>query len=141
MQFKVPQNVQREDTIIGPITWKQLIILAIGGGIAYALYIGLYKAGYFIEVWLPPVLVVVVLTLVFAFLKIHELTFYTFLLYFLEYMILPKKRHFILGAGDVHQSLLNPQGPTPKKVVDTGEDTKYQKHEKLQEMLKNVEHK
>ena len=35
MRFKVPQDVQREDTIIGPITFKQLIIMIIGGGIGY----------------------------------------------------------------------------------------------------------
>ena len=43
MQYKVPQDVQREDTIIGPLTLKQLGILGVGGGIAYGIYISLGK--------------------------------------------------------------------------------------------------
>jgi len=98
MQFKVPQNVQRDDTIIGPLTIKQMIILALGGGIAYTIYVSLVKT-YFIEIWLPPVAIVSGLTLAFAFLKIHNLQFYIFLMYLLEYHLLPKKRIWIQGTG------------------------------------------
>ena len=52
LQYKIPQDVQREDTIIGPITMRQLIICAIGGGIAYTLYMILSKS-YYMSVWLP----------------------------------------------------------------------------------------
>ncbi|MFA6917967.1 MAG: PrgI family protein [Candidatus Gracilibacteria bacterium] len=98
MQFKVPQDVQREDTIIGPITLRQLIILGIGGGITYAIYVSLAKT-YYTEVWLPPVAIVGGFTLAFAFLKVHELPFYLFLMYLLEYNLLPKKRIWIQGTG------------------------------------------
>ena len=84
MQFKVPQDVQREDTIIGPITLKQMVILGIGGGLAYGIYIGLSKS-YFIEVWLPPVVIISGITLAFAFLKIHSLPFHIFLMNFLGF--------------------------------------------------------
>lgn len=83
MQFKVPQNVQREDTIIGPVTMKQLIICGIGGGLAYAVYVVLAKA-YFWEIWLWPVGILVLLTAAIAFLKIHDIPFYKFVLLFLE---------------------------------------------------------
>ena len=91
MQFKVPQDVQRADTIVGPLTWKQLIILAAGGGIAYAIYITLAER-YYMEVWLPPIVIVGGITLALAFIKIHGLTFERFLLCFIEYHFLPKKR-------------------------------------------------
>lgn len=98
MQFKVPQNVQREDTIIGPLTIKQLLILGIGGGIAYGIYISLSKT-YFMEIWLPPVAIISGITLAFTFLKIHNLPFHIFLMCFLEYHLLPRKRFWIQGAG------------------------------------------
>lgn len=96
MRFKVPQNVQREDTIIGPLTLKQMGILGGGGGLAYAIFITLSKS-YFIEVWLPPVLLIVLLTLAVAFLKVHSLPFHVFLMNVFEYNYLPKKRVWTQG--------------------------------------------
>ena len=98
MQYKVPQNVQREDTIIGPLTLKQMIILGIGGGISYAIYISLSKT-YFMEVWLPPVVIISGITLAFTFLKIHSLPFHEFLMNFIEYHLLPRQRSWIQGTG------------------------------------------
>lgn len=98
MQFKVPQDVQRKDTIIWSLTIQQLIICGIGGGIAYAIYIQLSKT-YFMEVWLPPVVIISAITLAFAFLTIHNLPFDEFLMHFIEYHILPRKRLWIQGSG------------------------------------------
>jgi len=99
MQYKVPQDVQREDTIIGPITIKQLIILMVGGGISYTIYTTLSKT-YFIEIWLAPVLIVAILTLAFAFLKINSIPFHLYLLNLLQYIIVPRKRRWKKGSGD-----------------------------------------
>lgn len=98
MQHKVPQDVQREDTIIGPLTLKQMIILGVGGGLTYATYIGLSKS-YFIEIWLLPVAFLALLTLAFAFLKIHSLRFHEFLMHMIEYRLLPHQRTWIQGTG------------------------------------------
>lgn len=98
MQFKVPQDVQRKDTIIGPLTLNQMIILGIGGGLAYAIYVGLAK-GYYIEIWLPPVAIISIVTLAFAFLKIHSLPFHEFLMNLIEYKMLAQKRYWIQGTG------------------------------------------
>jgi len=105
MQFKVPQDVQRADTIIGPLTWKQLIILAAGGGVCYAIYVGLAKT-YLIETWLPPIIIIGGLTAALAFLKIHDLTFEKFLLCFLEYHILPRKRIWKKGQAEPFVSFI-----------------------------------
>ena len=98
MQYKVPQDVQREDTIIGPVTLKQMGILGGGGAVAYVIYISLVKT-YFWQVWLPPVVIVTGITLAFAFLKIHSLPFHKFLMNFIEYHILPKQRVWIQGTA------------------------------------------
>lgn len=98
MQYKVPQDVQREDTIIGPLTLKQMTILGIGGGIAYALYVSLAQL-YFVEIWLPPVVIVSSLTLAFTFLKVHSLPFHVYLMNLIEYQLLPRKRIWVQGTG------------------------------------------
>jgi len=122
MQFKVPQDVQRADTIIGPITMTQLIILGIGGGICYAIYVSLAKT-YFIEIWLPPVAVLGALTLAFAFLKIHELPFHVFIMNLLEYYLLPRKRVWIQGTG---RPLVTPS-QTKKEIKKVEEAPKKEK--------------
>lgn len=93
MRFQVPQDVQREDTIIGPITFKQLAIMLIGGGITYAMYLILFPI-YKIFVWLPIVAVLGLLTLAVAFLKIYDMTFIKFILYLIEFLVKPKQRYF-----------------------------------------------
>lgn len=98
--FKIPSDVQREDTIVGPLTMRQLIICGVGGGITYAIYTAL-ASKYYAEVWLLPVAFSAIVTITFAFIKIHGLSFFRYALYLIEYMFLPKKRFFIKGAGDV----------------------------------------
>lgn len=103
MQFKVPQNVQREDTIIGPITFKQLIILFGGGGLTYVIY-SLLATKYFWEIWLWPVIIGTSLTLAFAFLKINERDFHVYLVNLLEHILIPKKRLWKQGSGETFVS-------------------------------------
>ncbi|MBD3238311.1 MAG: hypothetical protein GF332_01565 [Candidatus Moranbacteria bacterium] len=38
MRFKVPQNVDIEDTIVGPLTWKQFLWILGGCGILFVVY-------------------------------------------------------------------------------------------------------
>lgn len=124
MQFKVPQDVQREDTIIGPITIRQLIILGVGGGLAYAIYVSLAKT-YFMEIWLPPVAIISAITLAFAFLKIHGLKFSTFLMCFLEYHMLPRNRYWIQGSG--YPFVPPPEEKKKQEIVKSDTTTKKRK--------------
>lgn len=130
-QYKVPQDVQREDTIIGPITLKQLIILGIGSGIAYSIYTTLSRL-YFIEIWLPPVILVGAITAAFAFLKINNLPFHLFLLNLLEYVILPRKRAWKQRSGDTFIS------PYAKVVTSKREKIAKKVKEKKQRSLKEL---
>jgi hypothetical protein len=100
MQFKIPQNVQMEDKIVGPLTLKHMIILGAGGGLAYFVYIILSRA-YFWEIWLPPVAIIVILTIVIAFVKVYNLSFGKFILLFIEYNLLPRKRKWMKSSGEV----------------------------------------
>lgn len=134
MQFKVPQNVQREDTIIGPVTLRQMAILGIGGGIAYTLYISLSKI-YYAYVWGPIVGLIALLTVAFAFLKIHNLPFHRFLMNTIEFNLLAKKRIWIQGAD-------SPKGSNLEKKTAKTAPVELEKQKKsIQEISKLLTNK
>jgi len=133
MQFKVPQDVQRADTIIGPLTWRHLGILAGGGGICYAIYITLAKT-YMIEVWLPPIVILGSLTLALAFLKIYNLTFEKFMMCFIEYHFLPKKRIWKKGQAEPFVSFLERQAEEEKDKIKPVKE----KEQKSQKSIKEI---
>lgn len=41
MRFEVPQFIEVEDKIVGPLTWKQFVYLAGSGGVLIALFLNL----------------------------------------------------------------------------------------------------
>ncbi len=92
MQFKIPQNVGIEDKIVGPLTLKQLIILAVGGGISYVLFAILTKIYdlNFIEYFV--IAIPLLFSIAFALIKINNIPLIKFMYLFLEFSIKPKKR-------------------------------------------------
>ncbi|MDP4008222.1 MAG: PrgI family protein [Candidatus Peregrinibacteria bacterium] len=116
MQFKIPQNVQIEDKIVGPLTFRQLIVLGVGGGIAYLIYLQLASV-YFWKIWLPPVAIVSLITLAFAFVRPLGVSFvkYTFLL--AEFWLKPRKRMWVKGQGDIYISAFTNMKAKPSKVA------------------------
>ena len=70
MRFEVPQFIDVEDKIFGPLTFKQFIYLAGGGGLAYVSY----KVAPF-PFWLILTPIFVVLALLLAFYKLNNRTF------------------------------------------------------------------
>lgn len=92
LQYKIPQNVGIEDKIVGPFSLRQLIIIAIGGGISYVIFAitsRIYELNIleYILMALPALF-----ALALAMLKIHNVTFGKYILLMLEFAIKPKKR-------------------------------------------------
>jgi hypothetical protein len=92
LQYKIPQDIGIADKIVGPLTLRQLLAVAIGGGISYVLYaisVKLYELNIleYAVIFLPAVI-----SLLAAFIKINGVPFTTFILLTLEYAIKPKKR-------------------------------------------------
>lgn len=85
MQFNVPQFIEIEDKIIGPLTLKQFMYLAIGGAICFMLYFVL-KVGFFIVV----TIIVMGFCAMLAFLKINGRPFPHFLKNFVSFALRPK---------------------------------------------------
>lgn len=133
MQYKIPQNVQIEDKIVGPLTLKQLITLGVGGGITYAIYVGLAKT-FYIEIWFIPTLVPAILTLLITFVKINGIPFGKWCFLMAEYFLKPKKRSFVMGAGDLYSATLFAEKP---KTVQTLSETET-KAERDREHLEKI---
>ncbi len=104
-----------EDKIVGPLTLKQLIIVGVGGGIDYFIYISLAKV-YILTVWILPVVIVGLITLGVAFLKIKGIPFTQFVFLSLEYQLKPKKRIWTPGGGEVFTSITQPKPKTKAEL-------------------------
>lgn len=137
MQFKVPQNVQREDKIVGPLTLKQLIICGIGFAIDYAIYTSLAK-NYIWITWILPVAIVAIITIAFAFIRPLELSFTKFLFRWIEFTILPRQRFWIQGAGDAWPPTFASEQKATKieKKAEAKAEQVLDKHKKLEELSK-----
>jgi hypothetical protein len=121
MQFKVPQDVQREDHIVGPLTFRQLIVCGIGFSIAYSIYTVLGRE-YELITALIPVVIIALITIVFAFIRPLDLVFEKYLLFKLESVILPGKRYWLKGTGDPSRLIYVPGSFGKKKNVEKSLD-------------------
>ncbi len=90
MQFKVPQNIDMADRIVGPLTLVQFLYLLIGGIVVYFLFtlFGSINPTFFLATGGPVALFVLAL----AFLKIQDQPFPKFVGAFLVYLTRPKMR-------------------------------------------------
>jgi len=103
-QYQVPQFVEVEDRIIGPLTLKKFLYLAFAGAILFVFW---FLFAFYI--WIIIALPITALAAAFAFLKINDRPFVHFFLAFIKYFTQPKLYIF---SG-------TPKGafkkPTPKK--------------------------
>ncbi|MBU1019505.1 MAG: PrgI family protein [Patescibacteria group bacterium] len=136
MQFKIPQDVQQADKIVGPLTLKQLIITAIGGGISYFIYMSTSKL-YVVQVWAIATAIPALLTIAIAFVKINDIPFLKFLLLQIERFIKPRYRHFEKSTGDPYKSCLITPEANKKPSVNKKQDieSKMQDLDKLTKIL------
>jgi hypothetical protein len=87
LQYKVPQNVEVEDKIIGPLTAKQFIQAIIGCMVLYLLY-ALLPFSLFVIAGIPVALFFAALALY----KVNDQPFEKFLISLINYIIRPNQR-------------------------------------------------
>ncbi|MFA5926720.1 MAG: PrgI family protein [Patescibacteria group bacterium] len=95
MRYKVPQNIDMQDRIIGPLTMIQFIYAIVGTGAAYSLYMTLPK-----PLNLIAAVPVLIFTICIVFIKINERPFLNFFLAMIEFLSAPKKRVWHHGSVD-----------------------------------------
>lgn len=68
MRFQVPQFIEVEDKIFGPLTLKQFIYLAGGGGLSFVVYVLLGN----LALSLVPIIVIMAISVALAFYKVYN---------------------------------------------------------------------
>ncbi len=104
MRFEVPQFIEIEDKIIGPLTWKQFIYLAGGVGILLILYFSLPFI-FFVMFGLP----IGALSASLAFHRVNNRPFSIFLESCVNYFT---KSRLYLWKKDIPQSVIEKSEPT-----------------------------
>lgn len=90
---KIPQNVRVEDKLIGPLSLKQIIMIAIGGGFSYALFALTQKTYGYVSPGLQPLIWgPAVVTAAFALIKINDISLFRYCLLIGEMLSKPRKR-------------------------------------------------
>lgn len=117
MRFEVPQFIEVEDKIIGPLTWKQSVY--IGGGI------GVIVMFYLI---IPSFIFFVILSIPFgalagslAFHRVNNRPFSIFLESFVNYF---SKSKLYLWRKDTEQSIVEKTAPVPTPAPNLGSANK-----------------
>lgn len=115
--IKIPQNVYVEDRIFGPITLRQIILTGIGGGISYAMW-ALFNQAYG-SVPLPVmaiVLIPVIVSIIFGFVKINDLSMARVILLLIERMSNPNVRTWSPRQGlEIHIRTFTPVDESKRK--------------------------
>lgn len=83
MQYKIPVQIENEDTIFLGLSIRQLSIIMIGGGIAYSIFKKLEPA-VGTEAALIPSIIIAGIAVVVALFKNSEMTFLPFFLNFVR---------------------------------------------------------
>jgi hypothetical protein len=116
LQFKVPQNIDMQDKIIGPLTMAQFLYVLIGGLIDYVLLQTLLNTapGLFFAFAIP----IALFALAMAFLKINDIPFPRFIQAAILFIMSPKRRVWhkeIEAAAGV--ALPKPAAKTEPKII------------------------
>ena len=110
MQFQVPQNIDLEDKIVGPLTLKSFLILLFGGMFIYILF--------FLPIPRAITIVIAVffgiILLAISFIKVQDQPFPKFFVSLVYYIMRPKKR--LWNQNDIKPEV-KIKGKTQKEVV------------------------
>ncbi len=87
MQYKVPQHIDEEDKILGPLTFVNFIYLLVGGALILFSFV-LFDFALFIVLAIP----IALFSLAFALVKVQDQPFSHFFVSLLLFLKQPKKR-------------------------------------------------
>jgi len=112
MRFKVPQNIDLEDKVIGPLTLRQFIYLLIGGMADYIVYKAIPGFTSYLLI-----MVFSIAAFAFAFIKIQEQDFAYFINAFFSFLVSPK---IFVWNKEVHVEEI-PKPAKPEHEEESGD--------------------
>jgi hypothetical protein len=131
-QYKVPQNVESEDKLLGPLTMKQFIYAIIGLAWGFLIWRILSPGG---TAAIPIMLLLIVpisgFMLLLAFGKREEQSFENYLIALIRFQIMPRKRVWL--KDDYRGAAIVNAPPPPKPTAPTQEDAA-RVHSRLQQL-------
>ena len=104
MQFKVPQKIDIEDRILGPLTMVQFVYAVLGAGAGY-LMLSTFPSPINFVLAIP----VFILTFCIVFVKINGRSFGLFLRNLLAYSLNPKTRLWHKSENNVRVEIYQPK--------------------------------
>ena len=122
MQFQVPQNIDMEDKIIGPLTLIQFLYLIAGGVIVYLLFLTFKGSFIFWILGIP----IAIIALALAFFKIQDQPLSYFIKAGLTYLSRPKirlwqRQGFAIKIVQAPIKKVEAVKPTPKRKIEKSE--------------------
>jgi len=134
VEAKVPQRIDMEDRLVGPLTLQQFLYLLFGGLIIYL--VNNWTSGSVLRplILYPVVLIIAPISLALAFVKVQERPFIYFLASFYKYLTRPKRRVWQRGQA---QNLVKFVSKEKEEATTTAVKT-YSK-ENVQQAIRKVE--
>lgn len=108
-QYQVPQFIDIEDRIVGPLTLKQFLYLAFAGAILFVSWF-LFKTYLWVIIAVP----IIIMSLVFAFLKINDRPFMYFFISIINYYLKPKLYIFSIKPREEKKEIESKPTSQPK---------------------------
>ncbi len=129
MRFEVPQFIDIEDKIFGPLTFKQFIYVAGGGGLCYGAYrlLPLYFA-------IPLILAIALLAWALAFYKINNQPFIKIGQAFI--IFLTKNKLYVWQRSTEKPKKIE---PVPQKPIETAPVEKELTARRVQDLARNLD--
>jgi hypothetical protein len=133
LEAKVPQRIDMEDKVIGPLTLGQFFYLLFGGLFIYLL--NAWTAHSLLRLlFYPAALIIGVGSIMLAFVKVQDRPFVFFLLSLVEFMRRPKTRYWMQGD---HQKLT--KIVANKKAVEEAAPHKEFDRERVSDLAKVID--
>lgn len=120
-QYKVPQNVESEDKLVGPLTMKQFIYAVIGLAWGFLIW-KLFSAGGAVGILLMLVFIVPISGFMFllAFGRREEQSFENYLIALIRFSVMPRRRTWM--KDDYKGEVIVDAPPPPKPTGPTKGD-------------------
>ena len=135
MQFTVPQFIYREAKILGPLTFKQMIYIGIGGIICFLIYLAIGKQ--FIIAFIAASLFVMILFLLLAFAQYGGKTFPTVVSNFFTFTL--SSRLYLWKRKNVSPRIVMTDMPRREKKPEVDAPLKVVTKSRLKQLSNEIE--
>lgn len=134
MEFTVPQFIEREAKIVGPLTFKQFIYIGTAGALSLFLY---FTVPFFLFIVTAGILLGIAFIL--AFFKIGKTSAPSFIVNFFSFLFKPKI--YLWKKKTSTSRFLVKKEPTREKVAPEELELKVSRGSKLDELFTRLETK